>query len=82
MRRTQLDSLFDYLQEAGRDRSSLGIEARLMAADGDLDMLVRYTERWKELGAKHITLDTMDANFKSLDVHLDVLRRYKEAIAR
>lgn len=80
VRRVQLDSLYGYLQEAGRDRSSLGIEPRVNAADGDLDALVRYTAQWEALGATHISLNTMNANFKSLDEHLDILRRYKDAI--
>lgn len=75
-----LESLYSYLEEAGRDRSSLGIEARVSASDGDLDTLVRHTQEWKALGATHITLNTMDAGFKSLDEHLDSLRRYKEAV--
>lgn len=75
-----LEHLYKYLEEAGRDRSSFGIEARVNAADGDLDTLVRETEQWETLGATHITLSTMGAGFKSLDEHLDILRRYKKAI--
>jgi probable F420-dependent oxidoreductase len=75
-----LERLYSYLEEAGRDRSSLGIEARVSAGDGDLDALVHETEQWEALGATHITLNTMNANFKSLDEHLDILRRYKEAV--
>jgi probable F420-dependent oxidoreductase len=79
-RRAQIDSLYGYLQEIGRDRSTLGIEARVSADDGDLDVLVRNTAQWEALGATHISLSTMNANFKSLDEHLDILRRYKEAV--
>lgn len=75
-----LEHLYRYLAEAGRDRSSLGIEARVSAGDGDLDTLVRHTAQWEALGATHITLNTMNANFKSLDEHLQSLRLYKEAV--
>lgn len=77
-----LKRLFNYLEEAGRDRSSLGIEAQVSASDGDIDTLVRETEEWEALGATHITLNTMNAGYKSLDEHLDILRRYKAAVTK
>ncbi|GCE23979.1 hypothetical protein KDK_77790 [Dictyobacter kobayashii] len=75
-----MDRLFGYLQEAGRDRQTLGIEARVSVSEGDLDQQVRETEKWRSYGATHISLNTMGAHFKSLDEHLQALRRYKEAV--
>jgi hypothetical protein len=50
------------------------------AREGDLDEWVRQTEGWKELGATHISINTMGTGFKSLDDHIDAIRRYLEAI--
>lgn len=78
--RAKLDLLFSYLQEAGRERSSLGIEARVNASD-NLDEQVRQTEQWRSLGATHISLNTMGADFKTLIEHIEALRRYREAVS-
>ena len=79
--RATLERLRSYIVEEGRDPKSVGIEARVFAADGNLDDWVSHTEGWRALGATHITLNTMDAGYTSLDQHLDALRRYKEAVS-
>jgi hypothetical protein len=51
------------------------------AREGDLDEWVRQTEGWRDLGATHISINTMGAGFKSPVEHLEAIHRYKEAIA-
>lgn len=79
-----LERLRGYIREAGRDAASVGIEARMSASSGDLDEWVRQTNAWRALGATHISINTMGANYtpryKSLDEHIAALRRYKEAV--
>jgi len=76
-----IERLRRYIREAGRDPDSVGIEARMNAREGDLDEWVRQTEGWRDLGATHISINTMGAGFKSPVEHLEAIRRYKEAIA-
>lgn len=78
--RATIERLRTYIKEAGRDISEVGIEAAINVREGDLDEQMRQTEQWRQIGATHITLNTMGAGFRSLDEHLDALRRYKEAI--
>ncbi len=75
-----MQRLRTYLQEAGRDPETFGIEAQINVRDGDLDELLHQTQRWQALGATHICLNTMGAGFTSLQQHLNALRRYKEAL--
>ncbi|HLX55562.1 MAG TPA: LLM class F420-dependent oxidoreductase [Ktedonobacteraceae bacterium] len=75
-----LERLRGYIREAGRDPAMLGIEARMSARDGNLDEWIRQTLAWQELGATHISINTMGAGYKSPDEHIDAIRRYKEAI--
>ena len=75
-----VERLRRYIQEAGRESSAFGIEARVNAADGDVDEWVRQTQAWRELGATHISFNTMNAGFTSVQQHLDALRRYKEVV--
>jgi probable F420-dependent oxidoreductase len=76
-----IERLRRYIREAGRDPDSVGIEARMNAREGDLDEWVRQTEGWRDLGATHISINTMGAGFKSPGEHIEAIRRYKEAIA-
>ena len=79
--RRLLERLISYVKEVGRDPSTVGIEARVNASEGNLDEWVRQTEGWRALGATHISLNTMGAGFNSPGEHIDAIRRYKEAIA-
>ncbi len=79
--RETVERLRSYIREAGRDPSAVGIEARMNASDGDLDEWIRQTEGWRNLGATHISINTMGAGFKSPDEHIEAMRRYKEAVA-
>jgi probable F420-dependent oxidoreductase len=79
--RESVERLRRYIREAGRDPGTLGIEARMNAREGDLDEWVRQTEGWRDLGATHISINTMGAGFKSPGDHMQAIRRYKEALA-
>ena len=78
--REVLERLRGYIVEAGRNPSTVGIEARVNASEGDLDEWIRLTDGWRALGATHISLNTMGAGFKSPQEHIAAIRRYKEAI--
>jgi probable F420-dependent oxidoreductase len=78
--RVSVERLRNYIKEAGRDPATVGIEARMNAREGDLDEWVRQTRGWRNLGATHISINTMGAGFKSLRDHIDAISRYKEAI--
>jgi len=79
--RETVERLRRYVREAGRDPGTVGIEARMNAREGDLDEWVRQTEGWRDLGATHISINTMGAGFKSLRDNINAISRYKEALA-
>ncbi len=79
--REAVERLQSYIREVGRDPGKVGIEARMNAREGDLDEWVRQTEGWRDLGATHISINTMGAGFKSPGEHIEAIRRYKEAVA-
>jgi probable F420-dependent oxidoreductase len=58
---------------AGRDPASLGMEGRVSWSDGGIDRLVHHVERWRGVGATHLSLNTMGAGLASVDDHLAVL---------
>ena len=78
--RATLEQLRAWTAEAGRDPTSLGIEARINAASGDPGEWARQTEAWQALGATHASLNTMNAGYTSLDQHLEALRVFAEMV--
>jgi alkanesulfonate monooxygenase SsuD/methylene tetrahydromethanopterin reductase-like flavin-dependent oxidoreductase (luciferase family) len=75
-----IERLQRYIREAGRDPATVGIEARVNAKDGNPDEWLRQTQRWRELGATHISINTMGASFTSLRQHVEAIGRYKEEV--
>jgi probable F420-dependent oxidoreductase len=73
--------MFDrFLEENGRKRGDLGIEARIPYEDGNLDNLRSLFEKWQALGATHVDLNTMGSGFKEPGNHLQAIRRFAEAM--
>ncbi len=78
--RATLAQLRAWAVEAGRDPAALGIEGRINAADGDVNLWASQTAAWQALGATHVALNTMGAGYTSLKQHLDALKAYAEAV--
>ncbi|WP_116999090.1 LLM class F420-dependent oxidoreductase [Desertimonas flava] len=71
----------DAAVEAGRDPASIGMDGRVgWSADGGIDRLLDHAGRWKELGATHLSVSTMNAGLGSLDRHLEVLAEVAGAL--
>jgi alkanesulfonate monooxygenase SsuD/methylene tetrahydromethanopterin reductase-like flavin-dependent oxidoreductase (luciferase family) len=78
--REAIKRLRDYVEEAGRDPESVGIEARLDVARVPPEEWVAQTEAWRSLGATHISINTMNAGLGSPREHVETIQRYKEAL--
>ena len=78
--RDVLERLRGYAHESGRDPSALGIEARINAARGTPEDWAQGYAAWKGLGATHITASTIGGRLIP-DGHIDVLKRFKEAVS-
>ncbi len=63
----------DAAHEAGRDPASLGMEGRVSWSDAGVDKLVDHVGRWREAGATHVSINTMNAGLGAVDGHLEVL---------
>lgn len=68
-----------YVAEAGRDWSEIGIEARISIANKEPAVWQEEYDGWKELGATHISVNTMGAGFGPRE-HIEAIRRFKETI--
>jgi probable F420-dependent oxidoreductase len=68
-------------QDAGRDPSTLGMEGRVSWVDGP-DGVATHVARWREVGATHVSINTMKAGFATVDDHLAALESVAAALAR
>ena len=78
--RAMLDRLRQSVAAAGRAPDAVGIEPRLNIGQVPESEWARYAERWRELGATHLCVNTMGAGLRSPQDHIDALRRVKDVL--
>jgi probable F420-dependent oxidoreductase len=76
--RENLERVYAYAREAGRDPSTIGIEGRVSISSGGADDWAKGVEAWRQLGATHLGVNTMNANLDSPSKHIEAIRRFKE----
>src|SRR5215831_15042195 len=67
----------NYAREAGRDPASIGIESRLSPNRVPEAEWVSFVEAWRDLGATHLSVNTMGLGLKSASDHIAKLREVK-----
>lgn len=75
-----LDKLQEFAKEAGRDPSSIGLEARIDISEGGVEFWEERAAAWRGLGATHISVNTMDAGLQSLQDHINTIEQFKEVV--
>lgn len=78
--REKFEQVRTFAREAGRDPNEIGFEPRIAVSEGDPDTWSKDAAAWKELGATHLSVNTMGAGIKSPQGHIDAIIRFKEAI--
>ena len=68
-----------YVRDAGRSPDDVGIESWFSVGSGGPEEWARFVEKWDEIGATHLSLNTMGAGLDSPDAHIEAIRRYREA---
>lgn len=77
--RERIEAFRNFVAEAGRSQDDVGVDARVALSRGGIDGALRESEAWQEMGATHVSFNTLRAGFTSADEHIDALRRFKEA---
>ena len=76
-----ITTLHDYIRQEGRDVSGVGIEGSVSVGGSNEDEWARQASAWRALGATHLSVNTAGAGFTSVDEHIDVLGRFKDAVS-
>ena len=65
---------------AGRDPSTIAMEGRVSWKDGDPDTFRRQIDSWRDVGATHLSIDTMYSGLADVEQHLAALAEAAEII--
>jgi hypothetical protein len=76
--RELVEKLREYTAQAGRDPGDVGIEPRLTLRGLTPDGWKEQLEGWRDLGATHISVNTMGMELQGVAAHIDMLRRFRE----
>ena len=77
--RERMEAFGNFVAEAGRSQDDVGVDARVALSRGGIDGALSDAEAWREMGATHVSFNTLRAGLASADEHIDALRRFKEA---
>jgi probable F420-dependent oxidoreductase len=78
-RKALVEKFKGYVKDAGRDISTIGIEARTNVSKGAPDMFRTAATQWQEIGATHISFTTEGGGFRTVDEHLRALKQALDA---
>ena len=74
-----IDTVKQYVTEAGRSMDNFGIDVRLNTARQPRNEWSGYVSEWQSLGATHLAVNTMGAGYTTLEQHLKTLQEFKNA---
>ena len=77
----QLAKMREYAKAAGRDPGDIGIEGRVSVASGSPDDWAKSAAAWDEMGASHLSVNTMRAGLSGPDQHIEAIRRFKDTVS-
>ncbi len=80
--RATLARLRGYIEQAGRNPADVGIEGRVSAVSGTPDQWIEHARAWQEMGATHLSVNTMGGGLRSPEQHIEAVLRFKEAVDR
>jgi len=69
-----------FADEAGRDGESIGMEPRINLADGNPELWQSQARAWEEMGATHVSVNTMRAGLSSPQDHINAIQQFKEVV--
>ncbi|MBM3944222.1 MAG: LLM class F420-dependent oxidoreductase [SAR202 cluster bacterium] len=78
----KLALLRDAARKAGRDPSAIGIEGRVSVANKTEAEWAAEIEGWRKLKATHVSVDTMNAGFASIDAHIKAIERFVNRVKK
>ncbi len=71
----------EHAKKAGRNPEDIGIEGRVSISQGNPSDWAKQAAAWDEIGATHLSVNTMRAGLKGPDQHIEAIKRFKDAVS-
>lgn len=78
--RELIESMREQADAAGRGPDDIGVESWVSIRDSSEDDWKRTAEAWRELGATHLSVNTMNAGLESPQAHIEAIERFREVM--
>jgi len=78
--RAALDRIRSLATEAGRDPADIGVQSSVSIRESTPDDWRADIDTWRELGATHMSVNTMNAGITTPQGHIDAIRKFNEAV--
>ncbi len=78
--RELIESMREQADAAGRGSDDIGVESWVSIRDSSEDDWKRTAEAWRELGATHLSVNTMNAGLESPQAHIEAIERFREVM--
>lgn len=75
-----VDKIRSYMEDEGRDPNTLGLDTWLPASKLSSDQWLSTAKGWQDIGATHISIETMRCGYETLDQHLATVKQFKETV--
>ena len=76
--RATLERMYGYARAAGRDPAKIGIEGRVSLYGSTPEIRAKEAQAWQDLGASHLSINTMRAGLRSPAEHIAAIEQFKE----
>ena len=77
----KIHEMREHAVKAGRDPKAIGIEGRISYANDKQEDWEKIAAAWDEVGATHLSVNTMKAGLKGPDQHIEAIKRFKETVS-
>ena len=78
--RELIENMREQAAAVGRGPDDIGVESWVSIRDSSEDDWKRTAEAWRELGATHLSVNTMNAGLGSPQAHIEAIERFKEVM--
>jgi probable F420-dependent oxidoreductase len=75
-----LEIIYSTLEAAGRGKDQFGLEARIAYSKGDPESWISQVEKWRKIGATHLSFNTMNAGLSSVPAQMEAIERFARTI--
>jgi probable F420-dependent oxidoreductase len=73
-----LDKINQFLEEAGHEKASFGINPRLTMSVIPSDEWIQFVQTWEKLGATHLTINSMACGYETPSAHIEALKKFAD----